>query len=386
MIAGGVAAVVVFKGFAAAILEDVRWGAVNSQFGHIQVANTKLWNPDKDDLTQDRQLQGSDKIKTDIAQVPGVDTVSARQFSYGLVSTGDHSVAAQIVGYEPGLEKEMLGPDVVIKGTGFSKPSRDGEVVFEAAVGEGLARLLRVEPGQSLTLIAQTVDGAINAADAEVKVIFRTLIQEVDDTTVYIPLELSQRLLDSSSVERIIIKLKDHGMVEGALARIKALMPEGIQARNWREFARLYNQTEEYFDTQNSVIAGIIVILILLSITSTVSISVAERTGEVGTVRALGDSKSVVMKQFAVEGILMGVIGGILGVFLGVLLSQALNLAALPITLPGATQPVTVRIVFLFAAYVQALGLTILATFIATLLAARRVVGLPIVEALKNNV
>lgn len=386
MIAGGFASVVVFQGFAAAILEDIRWGAVNSQFGHIQIASQKLWDPGSDDVFRDRQLEQPEELKKKVAALGDIKSVSARQFFYGLASTGEQSVSAQIIGFEPHLETELISKEMIIEGATFTPPAKPGQIVYEAAVGEGLARLLRAKPGQTLTIIGQTADGGINAIDAEIKFLFRTVVQEIDDTTVYVPLSLSQKVLDSDGAERVVIKLKDHDMVGEMLPKVKAILPEGTQARGWRELSRLYNQTERYFETQNAVVAGIILALILLSITSTVGMSVSERTGEIGTMRALGDTKPAILRLFAFEGLLLGGIGGVIGAILGYAISVVLTAVKVPIVLPGATQPIPVRVLQLPSAYILAFILTVFAAFLATMIAARRASQMNIVDALKKNV
>ncbi|MBL7689828.1 MAG: ABC transporter permease, partial [Bdellovibrionaceae bacterium] len=296
------------------------------------------------------------------------------------------SVSAQMIGFEPHLETELISKEMIIEGATFTPPAKPGQIVYEAAVGEGLARLLRAKPGQTLTIIGQTADGGINAIDAEIKFLFRTVVQEIDDTTVYVPLSLSQKVLDSDGAERVVIKLKDHDMVGEMLPKVKAILPEGTQARGWRELSRLYNQTERYFETQNAVVAGIILALILLSITSTVGMSVSERTGEIGTMRALGDTKPAILRLFAFEGLLLGGIGGVIGAILGYAISVVLTAVKVPIVLPGATQPIPVRVLQLPSAYILAFILTVFAAFLATMIAARRASQMNIVDALKKNV
>jgi putative ABC transport system permease protein len=121
IMAGGYSAVVIFHGFAANILEATRWGAVESQYGHIQIGNQKLWDRDSEDSFLERQLKDPGALKKKISSIEGVRSVSERQSFYGLVSTGDRSVAAQIVGYEPEIEKEILNETTIIDGDSFLK-------------------------------------------------------------------------------------------------------------------------------------------------------------------------------------------------------------------------------------------------------------------------
>ena len=343
IMAGGYSAVVIFHGFAANILEATRWGAVESQYGHIQIGNQKLWDRDSEDSFLERQLKDPGELKKKIASIEGVRSVSQRQSFYGLVSTGDRSVAAQIVGYEPEIEKEILNETTIIEGESFLKHT-DSENRMIAAVGEGLAKSIGAKPGQTLTLIGQTADGGINAIDTEVISVFRTVIQEIDDTTVFVPIETAQKLLDTTTAERVIVKLKEHGMVDLAVPKVRAVLGEGERARVWKELARLYNQTEAFFASQNKVVAAIIFSLIFLSTMSAVSMAVAERTGEIGTLRAIGRRREDVLRLFVMEGGILGFLGSLVGVVLAVIAMAMIKRGRIPIVFSGAKEAIQIKI------------------------------------------
>lgn len=385
IMAGGYSAVVIFHGFAANILDATRWGAVESQYGHVQIGNQKLWDRDSEDSFLERQLRDPAELKKKIASIEGVRSVSQRQSFYGLVSTGDRSVAAQIVGYEPEIEKEILNETTIIEGESFLKHT-GAENRMIAAVGEGLAKSIGAKPGQTLTLIGQTADGGINAIDTEVISVFRTVIQEIDDTTVFIPIETAQKLLDTSTAERVVIKLKAHEMVDTAIGPIRAVLGEGERARVWKELARLYNQTEAFFDSQNKVVAAIIFSLIFLSTMSAVSMAVAERTGEIGTLRAIGRRREDVLRLFVMEGGILGFLGSIVGVVLAMVAMALINRASIPIVLPGASEPIPIKILYVESAFFTALFATVLAAVCASYFATRRALKMKIVDCLKYNI
>jgi len=83
---------------------------------------------------------------------------------------------------------------------------------------------------------------------------------------------------------------------------------------------------------------------------------------------------------------LLGGIGGVIGAILGYTISIILTAVQVPIVLPGATQPIPVRVTHLPSAYVLAFLLTVFAAFLATMIAARRASQMNIVDALKKNV
>ena len=73
---------------------------------------------------------------------------------------------------------------------------------------------------------------------------------------------------------------------------------------------------------------------------NTFSITVAQRTRELGLLRTLGASRRQVLSSVIYEGLMLGVVGAVLGLLLGLLLAPALNQlfiafgAELPTTAP----------------------------------------------------
>jgi ABC-type lipoprotein release transport system permease subunit len=85
----------------------------------------------------------------------------------GLISNGDKSVVMVATGIEPDAEFAVKGPFLKI---GAGKVLASGQQGAQVMLGEGLARSLKAGPGSSLTLLASTTEGALNALDVVVAV------------------------------------------------------------------------------------------------------------------------------------------------------------------------------------------------------------------------
>ena len=80
----------------------------------------------------------------------------------------------------------------------------------------------------------------------------------------------------------------------------------------------------------NSIIFGIAMISLLvggLSVINTMTMSVAERTKEIGIRKAIGASQGAIMRQFVAESAFIGLCGGLIGLALGWLIAFGLNAA-----------------------------------------------------------
>ena len=80
----------------------------------------------------------------------------------------------------------------------------------------------------------------------------------------------------------------------------------------------------------NQIIYAIAVISLLvggLSVINTMTMSVSERTREIGVRKAIGATDGAIMRQFVAESAVMGLIGGLSGLALGALIGMIGNQA-----------------------------------------------------------
>jgi putative ABC transport system permease protein len=113
---------------------------------------------------------------------------------------------------------------------------------------------------------------------------------------------------------------------------------------------------------------------------------VAERTVEIGTLRAIGLRRNGIRNLFVCEGMLLGLIGASLGIALSLLISFAINQSGLTWVPPGSmTQvPLTVRVAGEYKLVLtSAIGLMAVATLSAWW-PARRAARMNIVDALRH--
>jgi putative ABC transport system permease protein len=390
MIAGGVSAIILFRGFANRITGDLRETIIKSQTGHLEIATPAFWeksgkNP-KDGLLPEYQ-----KLVDIIRKLPHVHSVTGRVGFYGLVSTGDSSFSARGLTLDPVQERDKLEFLRIIDGETL-KPGSP----FQVVLGEGLAKTLRVKAGATVTVLTYTYDGVVNALDLEVKGIFRTGVSEFDETSFMMPLSGVQKLLDTDKVEQIVIGLDDTANTGDALKEVhaamgmipgvKGSMDSSVIIKTWSDLSFYLHQCEAFFRTQNGVFAFIILCLVVLGVLNTIGMSIMERAGEIGTLRALGDTERAILGQFTLEGFMLGTLGAVTGVISGTALAEILNAIKIPIIVPGASIPLLVQINLTFQGYSEGVVLAICAATLAAFLPALRASRLDIVEALRRNI
>ena len=124
-----------------------------------------------------------------------------------------------------------------------------------------------------------------------------------------------------------------------------------------------------------NALVGVAIFASLFGIINTLSMSVIERTREIGVLRALGSTRWQIRRTIADESLVIALIGAVMGIAIGAGLGWAL-LKGLSFGIPGVTYtpPVATMVGVAIAAVV--LGL------IAAILPARRAARLDVVDAL----
>jgi putative ABC transport system permease protein len=133
-----------------------------------------------------------------------------------------------------------------------------------------------------------------------------------------------------------------------------------------------------------SFISAVMAVIVLFTIVNTMSMSVMERTNEIGTLRAMGVKKRGITAQFVIEGALLGLIGATLGLVVGTAVAYIINHAGLTWQPPGQAFPTPLKVLtqgvnhLMFGIWI---GLGVLST-IAAWVPAHRAARMKIVDAL----
>jgi len=247
---------------------------------------------------------------------------------------------------------------------------------------------LGLKPGDHITLLLNMAEGALNSQEFEVIGVFQSFSQDYDARAVRIPLAAAQELLDTSGVNSLVIALKDTADTASVAARLRqTLAGQGVEVLDWQTLNDFYASTVALYERQFGVLQLIILMLVLLSVANSVNMSVFERIGEFGTMMAMGNRQRHIFALVVVENLLLGLLGGLLGVVAGSLLSLLISAIGIPMPPPpNANLGYTAHIRLAPHILIIAFGVGFLATTLASLLPARRVARIPVVQALTQNI
>ena len=377
----GVAALVLSQGFVEDLYIQLAEAIIHSQTGHLQLAKEGYFvhgahQPDKY-LVADPE---GDKRR--FASLPEVADVMARLSFSGLLSNGRADYAILGEGIEPDKEAALGTVLKISAGRRLAESDRYG-----AFIGHGVAQALKLKPGDRAILVANTSGGAMNTLDLDVVGVFQTVSKEYDNRAIKIPLAAAQELLSTKGANTLVVSLKKTADTD----RIANLLQERTvwrdqEVKTWRELNDFYPKTVQLYDRLFGGLQLIILLMVLLSVINAVNMTVSERIGEFGTVRALGNRGVHVMQMVMVESALMGFGGGVLGLVLGLSLAYVISIIGIPMPPPpNADVGYMAHIQISVLGAIGAFLIGFLATILAALLPALKVGRMPIAEALRQS-
>jgi putative ABC transport system permease protein len=244
----------------------------------------------------------------------------------------------------------------------------------------------------TIDLLAATAGGAPNVVSLQIANVEIQPFKELDDNYVGMNIGLAQDLIYGRGEHKatgIVLQLHRTEDLGAARARLSSLFKErglDLEVRDFTDLNPQYNQIIGLFRSIFSFITLIIGVVVLFTVSNAMSMSVVERTGEIGTTRAMGARRQGIREQFLVEGSVLGAIGATAGVLVAQLVAFGVNHAGLAWTPPGAGAPVPLRL------YTNGVDALVVLTWIgllvvsaaAALIPANRAARMPVVDALRH--
>lgn len=378
----GVVGLILAGGWVQDIFRQLGEALIHSQTGHLQVYKQGFHaagsrTPEKF-LIADAQ-----KVKQEITAAAGVDMVMARLNFSGLLNNGRSDLPIIGEGVEPDNEARLGSFVRVVEGRRLADQDK-----FGIELGRGLAKSLKLKPGDSVNILANTLDGALNNLEFEVVGVFQSFSNDYDARAVKVPLAAAQELLATQGVNALVVLLKNTPDTGLMAAQFRAQFAGvNLEVKTWVELNDFYEKTVDLYKRQFGVLQLIILFMVLLGVANSVNMSVFERVGEFGTMMSLGNRRSHVTRLILTEAFLLGLLGGIVGVALGVILALAISAVGIPMPPPpNADIAYTARILITPLALFVSFAIGFAATVLAAVLPARRVARTPIVDALRQNI
>ncbi|TFW28926.1 ABC transporter permease [Massilia horti] len=381
-IAAGLTALNLFAGYIANVYAGLQIQAVaGERLGHLTIYKEGMLLEGK--LHPKRYMFDAAemaRVRKAVEAVGGVRMVSPRISVSGMASNGNNStifIGEGIVA----ADAQVLRGALTEGAGGRLDPARQ----YGVAVSADLAKLLNYGVGSTLTLMTSTIDGQANAMDAQVIDVFNTGNANTNDKYLVLPFGFVQSLLDTDSAERFVVLLADASQTEVKRAELLARLQAAgfkVEIKTWQELSSFYTQVRNLFDMIFAFIASIVFVIAAMSIANTISMTVIERTREIGTLRALGLRGFGVVRLFACEALALAGAGIALGLGLTIAIATLVNRAGISYVPPNSSSAVALLVDLDWARIAGVGAVVLLLAMAAAVLPSWRAARRGIVDAL----
>jgi putative ABC transport system permease protein len=252
----------------------------------------------------------------DIERVPGVAIASAQ---IGILLDKDMS------GVQMGVPEMVIASDLrgeeleTFKITYAAGRQIRGNDRGKVVLGADLVKKFKAKVGDTITLrdkrfeVVGIMDKTLTAPDNE------AVVSMHDGQRLYkddLP-DAVKRGTNAADVANSMVAFVKPGFDPDTVASRVDTEVSGIKAVGPRAFKQQIQASTQIF---TSIIFGIALISLLvggLSVMNTMTMSVAERTREIGIRKSIGASDGAIMRQFVSEAAVIGLVGGLSGLLLG---------------------------------------------------------------------
>jgi lipoprotein-releasing system permease protein len=295
-------------------------------------------SPDIRVLTYGEDLKINDwpTLLTKVRKQPGVVAAAPFVLTEALLN-GGHDYAGGV--YVVGIQPQARGvPDVTTIRShatygDFRFASTDGQH-RGVVLGKLLAARFNKYPGDSINLLS-TGGGKMNPVTGsivpkverfEVTGIVSTGMYEYDNSYVFVALDKAQNLAGlGEGVTGIEVKTADRWQAAGIAARLVPALGWPYRTVDWEEQNRSLFQALKLEKLGMGVILLLIVLVAAFNIVSTLTMVVADKTKEIGILKAMGMPAKSIRRIFFAQGLVIGVVGTALGLVLGFAAALALD-------------------------------------------------------------
>lgn len=277
---------------------------------------------------EDLKIDDWQSILTKVKQQPGVVAAAPFVLVEGGMNAGhDYAGAVYIVGMRP----EARGvPDVtsirqhVVSGD-FRFSSSDGQR-RGVVLGKLVASRYNAWPGDKINLVSisgvkpNAVTGGFvpKIFQFEVTGIVETGMYEYDNAYVYVALDKAQEFAAlGQGVTGIEVKAENRWEAAKTGERIAAALGWPYRTVDWQEQNRSLFQALKLEKLGMGVILLLIVMVAAFNIVSTLTMVVADKTREIGILKAMGLPARSIRRVFLVQGTVIGVVGTLMGLMVG---------------------------------------------------------------------
>lgn len=192
-------------------------------------------------------------------------------------------------------------------------------------IGIGLADRLNVMTGDSVTVISpQGMEAALLRFGQPiirryiVTGIYESMNQDYDANYAFISLQSAGRLYNFGAlITGIEVRLHNFRQSDRVKSELQNRLGDAYRVNTWYDLHRDLYSVMEIERWAAYIILSLIIAVATFNILGSLTMSVIEKTRDIGVLKAMGATRREIVRIYLFEGVLIGLIGSILGSIIG---------------------------------------------------------------------
>jgi len=214
-----------------------------------------------------------------------------------------------------------VSESIVLGSLQFDRPDGSNGIVL----GIGLADRLNAMQGDTVTVISpQGMEAALLRFGQPivrryiVTGIYESMNQDYDANYAFVSLHSARRLFNlGENITGVELRLHNFRQSEPVKRDIQQQLGDNYRVQTWYDLHRDLYSVMEIERWGAYIILSLIIAVATFNILGSLTMTVIEKTRDIGVLKALGATRKEVIRIYLFEGILVGIIGSVLGSFIG---------------------------------------------------------------------
>jgi len=357
--------------------------------GHFKIYNAE-YEKDKDRMPLEHNIRDAEAVIDEISKLPFFVSAAPRIAKTAEISDMKRKTGVLVVGIDMRAELETMKIFDRMDESQYLSAGAGGELLM----GARLARLMEAEPGIPFLIYGRTMLKANNLSDLTLKGIYSIGFEKMEKSVVYVPIGFARGFFDmEGAATEIIVRLEERKRTDVVKPLLDELLAEkypGLTAKAWYEEAAALVAGVQMDYIFYGVFLAILLFLAVFIIMNTLTITVFERTAEIGTLRAIGLEKNQIRWMFMFEGVFLAFGGAIIGGLLAIPAAYYMNVYGISIPeemydqMPFPIESMkSINTVF---DWLLTTAICVVTGAIGSIIPANRAAGIKVVDALKKGV
>ncbi len=230
-----------------------------------------------------------------------VKAADANYFAYAGVAPSQGEL------YKTGEGHKALLSEAVLRLLGVSDPSM--------VIGKQLS--LRV-----FTSSPSSTSGEQVAVDIPEPYTIIGIVDDPQDSYVYVPLTELRPYVTVDHYDQVELKVSDGKSLPSVKDHV---IERGYQVASLQETIDQANKIFRVFQVVLGLFGAVALVVSAIGMFNTMTVTLLERTNEIGIMRSLGASEGAIRSMFLTESVILGFLGGVTGILLGYATGQLFN-------------------------------------------------------------